>query len=112
MDDKQSVDHRESMAASKENLPKDFDDAENGVAAVPPTHDPKFEKRLLRKIDFRLLPILGCLYTLALVDRSNVAVARIAGMDDDLGLKEGNRASIILMGTFYLPWCTFRQLLT
>ena len=25
------------------------------------THDAKFEKRVLRKIDTRLLPILGCL---------------------------------------------------
>ncbi|KAH6693449.1 major facilitator superfamily domain-containing protein [Plectosphaerella plurivora] len=95
MDNKPSVDHEETMNASREDLPKDFD-ASSG-AAVSSTHDAKFERRLLRKIDMRLLPMLGCLYTLALVDRSNVAVARISGMDDDLGLKQGNRASIILM---------------
>ena len=30
------------------------------------------EKRLLRKIDWRLLPILGALYSIALIDRTNV----------------------------------------
>lgn len=73
---------------------------------VPNTHDAKFEKRVLRKVDLRLLPILGCLYTIALVDRSNVAVARISGMDDDLGLAEGNRVSIVLM-VFFIGYIIF-----
>ena len=30
------------------------------------------EKRLIRKIDWRLLPILGALYSIALIDRTNV----------------------------------------
>ncbi|KAM0432016.1 hypothetical protein ACHAQK_009932 [Fusarium lateritium] len=73
---------------------------------VPNTQDAKFEKRVLRKVDLRLLPILGCLYTIALVDRSNVAVARISGMDDDLGLAEGNRVSIVLM-VFFIGYIIF-----
>lgn len=70
------------------------------------THDTKYEKRVFRKIDWRLLPILGCLYTIALVDRSNVAVARISGMDHDLGLTEGNRASITIM-VFFIGYILF-----
>ncbi|KAF4981714.1 hypothetical protein FZEAL_2516 [Fusarium zealandicum] len=73
---------------------------------VPDIQDAKFEKRLLRKIDWRLLPILGCLYTIALVDRSNVAVARISGMDEDLGLDQGNRASVALM-VFFIGYIIF-----
>ncbi|KAH8900681.1 MFS general substrate transporter [Thozetella sp. PMI_491] len=64
------------------------------------------EKRVLRKIDARLLPILGCLYTLSLVDRSNVAAARISGMDDDLELAKGNRASVTLM-VFFIGYILF-----
>ena len=30
------------------------------------------EKRLMRKVDWRLLPILGALYAIALIDRVNV----------------------------------------
>lgn len=69
-------------------------------------HDAQYEKRVLRKIDWRLLPILGCLYTIALVDRSNVAVARISGMDEDLGLDQGSRASICLM-IFFVGYILF-----
>ncbi|KAF4971573.1 hypothetical protein FSARC_1639 [Fusarium sarcochroum] len=69
-------------------------------------HDAKFEKRVLRKIDSRLLPILGCLYTIALIDRSNIAVARISGMDEDLGLTEGNRVSVALM-VFFIGYIIF-----
>jgi len=59
--------------------------------------DPHMECRVLRKIDFRLLPILGALYTIALIDRTNISVARISGLDDDLDLKVGNRASVVLL---------------
>lgn len=34
--------------------------------------DAKSEKALIRKIDRRLLPILGALYSIALIDRVNV----------------------------------------
>lgn len=61
------------------------------------TEDPRMERRVLRKIDFRLLPILGALYTIALIDRTNISVARISGLDDDLDLKVGNRASVVLL---------------
>lgn len=35
--------------------------------------DQKSEKKLVRKIDARLLPILGALYSIALIDRVNVS---------------------------------------
>lgn len=37
-----------------------------------------------RKVDIWLLPLLGMLYALALIDRTNLGVARITGMDADL----------------------------
>jgi hypothetical protein len=36
------------------------------------------EKRLIRKIDWRLLPILGALYSIALIDRTNVSSCLLA----------------------------------
>ncbi|KEF55438.1 uncharacterized protein A1O9_08188 [Exophiala aquamarina CBS 119918] len=74
--------------------------------AVEDAHDTKFEKRVLKKIDLRLLPILGALYTIALVDRSNISVARISGLDEDVGLKQGNRASIVLL-VFFIGYIIF-----
>jgi hypothetical protein len=61
------------------------------------SEDVHMERRVLRKIDIRLLPILGALYTIALIDRTNISVARISGLDDDLDLKVGSRASIVLL---------------
>jgi hypothetical protein len=46
------------------------------------------EKRLVRKVDFILLPILWWMYVLAHLDRSNIANANAAGMSDDLGLSD------------------------
>jgi hypothetical protein len=34
---------------------------------------------LSRHVDWRLLPLLGCIYALALVDRGNRGVARVVG---------------------------------
>lgn len=69
-------------------------------------HDSKFEKRVLRKVDVRLLPILGALYTIAMVDRSNISVARISGLDEDVGLAVGNRASVALL-VFFIGYMLF-----
>ncbi|KAM0706407.1 hypothetical protein Q7P35_005733 [Cladosporium inversicolor] len=70
------------------------------------TEDPHMERRVLRKIDFRLLPILGALYTIALIDRTNISVARISGLDDDLDLEVGNRASVVLL-IFFIGYILF-----
>lgn len=94
--------HRDSMSSLKDEK---HDQVEISPA-VEDTHDAKFEKRVLRKIDWRLLPILGALYTIALVDRSNISVARISGLDEDVGLKQGSRASIVLL-VFFIGYIIF-----
>jgi len=42
------------------------------------------EKRLLRKLDYHLLPGVAILYLLSFLDRSNVANARLDGLATDL----------------------------
>ena len=37
-----------------------------------------------RKVDWRVLPLLGTLAALSLIDRSNLGLARTVGMDHDL----------------------------
>ncbi|KAH8593025.1 putative vitamin H transporter [Bisporella sp. PMI_857] len=44
------------------------------------------EKKLRRKIDLHLMPILWIMYILNYIDRTNIGNARIAGMDVDLKL--------------------------
>ncbi|CAI7637271.1 unnamed protein product [Penicillium manginii] len=48
------------------------------------------EKKLVRKIDARLLIMLVVMYILNYLDRNNIASAKLAGLDKDLNLK-GNQ---------------------
>lgn len=45
---------------------------------------PEMQKRVLRKMDLRLIPMLALLYLLAFLDRGNIGNAKIEGMLDDL----------------------------
>lgn len=44
--------------------------------------------------------MFGLIYTVALIDRSNISVARLSGLDEDLGLDVGNRVSIARGNTY------------
>ncbi|KAJ9614299.1 hypothetical protein H2200_002435 [Cladophialophora chaetospira] len=59
------------------------------------------DKRLVRKIDIHVIPILIILFTFSLIDRNIIATARVAGMGEALGLT-GNRYSIALLVLFPL----------
>lgn len=76
--------------------------SEKAAAGVPldAHYDPKFVSRTLRNIDFRMLPLLGLLYALALIDRTNLGIARVAGMEKDLQLNIGERYGIASMVYF------------
>lgn len=65
--------------------------------------DALFERQTMRRVDLRLLPILGALYALALIDRSNMGVARIAGMGKALELSVGARYSIVSC-IYFIPY--------
>ncbi|KAF2456668.1 major facilitator superfamily transporter [Lineolata rhizophorae] len=49
-------------------------------------YDEKSTRRLLRKIDVVLIPFLALLYLLSFLDRSNIGNARLAGLEEDLGM--------------------------
>lgn len=44
------------------------------------------ERSLVRKIDMRLLPMIVLMYILNYLDRNNIAAARLAGLEGELGL--------------------------
>jgi len=41
------------------------------------------KKKMVRKIDFRLVPVLALLYLMAHIDRANIGNAKIEGMIED-----------------------------
>ena len=48
----------------------------------------------------RLLPILGVMYSISLIDRTNLGFAFVAGLQQDQGLHIGDRYTIIVMVFF------------
>ncbi|KAI9923943.1 hypothetical protein ASPWEDRAFT_50323 [Aspergillus wentii DTO 134E9] len=98
-----------------ENHRPDKDDAkdnpisiteESGIGTVESLAiDASIEKSIVRKLDFRLLPVLSLMYFFNSLDRSNLGNAKTDGLDDDLNLR-GNQYSIIL-ALFNVTFCLF-----
>ncbi|KAF1848180.1 MFS general substrate transporter [Cucurbitaria berberidis CBS 394.84] len=55
-------------------------------STLEPPFDHAAEKRLLRKIDLRVLPVLWILYLVNFIDRANIGNAKIQGMEKELHL--------------------------
>lgn len=60
-----------------------------------------------KRIDRRLLPILGAMYAISLIDRTNLGLAAIAGMNVDLELT-GDRYTIVIM-LFFVMYIIFES---
>ena len=54
-------------------------------------------KKIVRKIDFRLMPMLMLLYTLTFLDRVNIGNARLWHLERDLGMS-GYDYNIAVLG--------------
>ncbi|KAG8956088.1 hypothetical protein FRC03_010968 [Tulasnella sp. 419] len=76
------------------------------VEHAPQPVDRTFERQTIRRIDLRLIPILSLLYAFSLIDRTNLGLIRVAGMDRALGLSIGNRYSIVTL-LFFVPYIIF-----
>ncbi|KAM5350738.1 hypothetical protein ACJ41O_007243 [Fusarium nematophilum] len=59
-------------------------------------------KRIIRKVDVRLVPMLAVLYLISHLDRANIGNAKIEGLADDLKLV-GNQWNIVL-SLFFIPY--------
>ncbi|KAI6083482.1 major facilitator superfamily domain-containing protein [Hypoxylon rubiginosum] len=66
---------------------------------------PVDESKLLRKIDFRVLPILFIVYVASFIDRVNVSNALTLGLPDELGLT-GEQPNVALT-IFFIPFILF-----
>ncbi|TVY71267.1 MFS transporter prlL [Lachnellula suecica] len=58
------------------------------------------EKKLVRKIDLYIMPMLWIMYIMNYVDRTNIGNAKVAGMDVDLDL-DSNRYAWVLSVFFF-----------
>ncbi|EAU83959.1 hypothetical protein CC1G_09841 [Coprinopsis cinerea okayama7 len=85
----------------------DIEKHENASVPLDAHYDPGFVKKTIRMVDWRMLPLLGLLYAVALIDRTNLGIARTAGMQEDLRLDIGERYSIASM-IYFVPYILFQ----
>ncbi|CAA7263446.1 unnamed protein product [Cyclocybe aegerita] len=71
----------------------------------PPNLTEEEEKKLWRKVDKRLMPILALMYLLSFLDRGNIGNARLQGLQSQLELS-GTEYNIALT-MFFIPYCLF-----
>ena len=79
------------------------------------------QRKIIHRVDRRLISVAGIIYMNSLMDRSNLPNAMIAGMDVDLGLRGNSRyvsmktafAALVLLSaeanpllSLSLPWCS------
>ncbi|SCO91063.1 related to allantoate permease [Fusarium oxysporum] len=73
------------------------DDEELTVALANYVPDTVEERRLVRKIDFTLLPCLWWMYVLVYLDRGNIANANAAGMSESLNMKDNDYSLLVYL---------------
>ncbi|KAI9932521.1 hypothetical protein MW887_008763 [Aspergillus wentii] len=91
------------MEGQKEPLSSALENGDKN--AHPITLDKAETARILRKIDWRLLPLLTVLYVLSFLDRGNIGNAKVAGMNEELGLT-GAQYNLALT-VFFFPYAVF-----
>ncbi|KAI1103751.1 MFS general substrate transporter [Jackrogersella minutella] len=77
---------------STENVEEEFDEKEG--------------KRILRRIDRRLVVMVGVLYCISLMDRTNLSAGAVSGMLEDLDLV-GERYSVVTL-VFFITYIIFQ----
>ncbi|OJJ63584.1 hypothetical protein ASPSYDRAFT_53251 [Aspergillus sydowii CBS 593.65] len=67
--------------------------------------DPALERKVVRKCDLHVVPILTALFMFAFLDRINIGNARILGLEEDLGM--GGHQYNIALFVFFIPYILF-----
>ncbi|MCJ1400605.1 hypothetical protein MMC11_003811 [Xylographa trunciseda] len=75
------------------------------LGVICPSHTT--ERRLMAKIDLRVIPVLSILYLLAFLDRTNIANAAVYGLSTDLGLVSGTNQYNTALTIFFVPYILF-----
>ncbi|RYP59209.1 hypothetical protein DL769_008643 [Monosporascus sp. CRB-8-3] len=103
LEKKPDIEHISSNEDRAQNLKSGQDDHVSGVAKLDdarsrglqppafvanlsPEERISFERRLIRKIDLRLMPMVVLMYIMNYIDRNNIAAAKLAGLPEDLNL--------------------------
>lgn len=111
MSDKQTVidpprrlDEKMPIKGESGSLDNSQDFSLGRVDAYYPVN-PKADRKLTTKIDLKVIPILGLLYLICFLDRTNIANARIAGLTTGLNMPSTGYNTALWI--FYIPFVLF-----
>ncbi|KAH8892345.1 high-affinity nicotinic acid transporter [Thozetella sp. PMI_491] len=93
-----SLHGEKATALNDDGLPPD-------VAALFKEFSGAKYRKLMRKMDLHLIPIIAVLYLFAYLDRGNIGNARLAGLESDLGM-EGDQYNVALT-IFFVSYVIF-----
>ncbi|KAF7317476.1 MFS general substrate transporter [Mycena kentingensis (nom. inval.)] len=99
-----------SIADGRESKEAQIEDAATaGIPRLPEAGSPErlaMERKLVRKLDRRLLPMMIVVYILNYIDRLNITTARLKGLEQDLKL-DALKYSVAL-SIIYATYCPFQ----
>lgn len=90
-----------SVENEKANVEHSDSDLSVDYDAVINSFTPAEQKRIMWRIDVRLVLTLGFMYCVSLMDRTNLGIAAVAGMSYDLRTTVGARYSLITLVFFF-----------
>lgn len=106
-----------SLAADQDNKVQNIshlehgqqsDDEKKSLEEDPLTYfTPAEQKKIIHRLDRRLVVVVGVMYCVSLMDRSNLSNAAIAGMTRELELTVGMRYSIVTL-VFFTTYIVFQ----
>jgi len=71
---------------------------------LAPDRRPSAERRLVRKLDFRLLPAIILVYIMNYIDRNAIPAARLKGLEADLHLNDVQYSTVLaVLYASYVP---------
>lgn len=86
---------------SEKNFPVD-NSTDVSIGQISHSLSPAEDRKLTTKLDIKLIPILGLLYLICFLDRTNIANAKIAGLE--VGLDMPTMGYNTALWIFYIPF--------
>jgi hypothetical protein len=77
---------------------------EDSLAVSDASADRETERKLIRKLDFQLLPMVYLLCLVNILVKTNIGNARIQGLEKDLGMDTKSNQFNFVLSIFWVPY--------
>ncbi|GAB7364288.1 hypothetical protein MBLNU230_g4833t1 [Neophaeotheca triangularis] len=80
---------------------------ENVNDQIPSVVSPEMERKLLWKLDIRIIPVVMWIYLMNFMDRVSIGNARLFGMEEDLGMDPESNQFQLSVSILFVTYCLF-----